>query len=106
MIPLFYPQIYKSEWLDALGKIFDTRWLGQGPKVEEFEKEFRKKFNYDYCLAVNSGSSALELIYHLVDIKPGDEVITPCFTCTATKYHMTDTAAAMGLVGLSHTDEY
>ena len=44
MIPLFYPQIYKEEWLDALSKIFDTRWLGQGPMVEEFEGVFGKKF--------------------------------------------------------------
>lgn len=84
MIPLFYPQLYKEEWLEALAKIFDTRWLGQGPMVEEFEKEFGKKFNYGYCLALNSGSAALELAYHLADIKLNDEVITPCFTCTAT----------------------
>lgn len=84
MIPLFYPQLYKEEWLAALGKIFDTRWLGQGPVVDKFEMEFGKKFNYDYCLAVNSGSAALELAYNLVGLKPGDEVITTCFTCTAT----------------------
>jgi len=84
MIPLFYPQLYKEEWLVALGKIFDTRWLGQGPMVEKFEKVFGKKFNYKYCLAVNSGSSALELAYQLLDIQRGDEVITTSFTCTAT----------------------
>lgn len=84
MIPLFYPQIYKKEWLDALGNIFDTRWIGQGPVVDEFEKKFGKKFNYKYCLGVNSGSSALELAYQLLDIKPGDQVITTPFTCTAT----------------------
>ncbi len=84
MIPLFYPQLYKEEWLDALGKIFDTRWLGQGPIVEEFEKEFGNKFNYDYCLTVNSGSAALELAYQLLDINGEDEIITTVFTCTAT----------------------
>ena len=83
-IPLFWPQIYKSEWLESLSKVFDTRWLGQGPLVGQFEKEFGEKFGYNYCLAVNSGSSALELAYHLIGIGPGDEVISTCFTCTAT----------------------
>lgn len=84
MIPLFYPQLYKEEWLEALGKTFDTRWLGQGPMVEKFEKAFGKKFNYKYCLAVNSGSSALELAYQLLDINEKDQIITTPFTCTAT----------------------
>jgi perosamine synthetase len=84
MVPLFYPQIYKEEWLKELEKVFSTRWLGQGPKVDEFEQEFGKKFNYEYCLAVNSGTAALELAYHLIGIEEGDEVLTTVFTCTAT----------------------
>jgi len=84
MIPLFWPQQYKKEWLKALADVFDTRWIGQGPLVDQFENEFGKKFGYDYCVAVNSGSAALELAYHLIGIGEEDEVITPCFTCTAT----------------------
>lgn len=84
MIPLFWPQIYKDEWLESLSDVFSTRWIGQGPMVDKFEQEFGKKFNYDCCLAVNSGSSALELAYHLIGIGEGDEVITTVFTCTAT----------------------
>ena len=83
-IPLFWPQIYKEEWLKALGKTFDTRWIGQGPLVEKFEQEFGLKFGYKYCLAVNSGTSALDLAYHMVGIEKGDEVLTPVLTCTAT----------------------
>ena len=83
-IPLFWPQQYKTEWLASLAEVFDTRWIGQGPLVDRFEKEFGAKFGYDYCLALNSGSSALELAYHLIGIGAGDEVITSCFTCTAT----------------------
>jgi dTDP-4-amino-4,6-dideoxygalactose transaminase len=84
MISLFYPNIYKDEWLAELSKVFDTRWIGQGPLVDEFEKQFGKKFGYKYCLAVNSGTAALELAYHLVGIGEGDEVLTPVFSCTAT----------------------
>ncbi|MFC1612652.1 DegT/DnrJ/EryC1/StrS family aminotransferase [Patescibacteria group bacterium] len=82
--PLFWPQQYKSEWLESLAQVFDTRWLGQGPLADRFEKEFGEKFGYEYCLSVNSGSAALELAYHLAGIGAGDEVITPVLTCTAT----------------------
>lgn len=83
-IPLFYPALLKKQWLDALDKVFRTRWVGQGPLVDTFERKFGEKFGYNYCLAVNSGSAALELAYHLIGIGPGDEVLTPVLTCTAT----------------------
>jgi dTDP-4-amino-4,6-dideoxygalactose transaminase len=84
MIPLFWPNPYKDEWLAELADVFDGRWLGQGPRVDEFEARFGEKFGYQYCLAVNSGSAALELAYHLAGIGEGDEVLTPVLTCTAT----------------------
>jgi len=84
MISLFYPNIYKEEWLSELSTTFNTRWIGQGPMVDAFEKLFGEKFGYKYCLAVNSGTAALELAYHLAGISEGDEVLTPVFTCTAT----------------------
>jgi dTDP-4-amino-4,6-dideoxygalactose transaminase len=83
-INLFYPTIFKKEWLKELGNIFDTRWIGQGPMVDRFEKAFGDKFGFEYCLGVNSGSASLELAYHLLDLKAGDEVLTAVFTCTAT----------------------
>ena len=84
MISLFYPQKYVDEWLEEIGKVFDSRWIGQGPLVDRFEEEFGDKYGYKNCLAVNSGTAALELAYHLIGIEEGDEVITTCFTCTAT----------------------
>lgn len=61
-----------------------NRWLGQGPKVDEFEREFGKKYGYKFPISVSSGTAALELAYHLIGLKKGDEVITPVLTCTAT----------------------
>lgn len=84
-ILLFHPQMYPAEWQRALAGTFSTRWLGQGPRVDEFEEEFGRRFDYEHCLAVNSGSAALELAYHLLDLGgPSEEVITPVLTCTAT----------------------
>jgi len=58
--------------------------LAEGPQVKKFENEFAKKFGKKNVVALNSGSSALELAYELAGITEGDEVITPVLTCTAT----------------------
>lgn len=83
-IPLFYPHIPK----EAIQEVIDTlsgRWIGQGPKVDLFEKKFKSMFlGHHESLAVGSGTDALHLAYLLAGIQTGDEVIVPVFTCTAT----------------------
>ncbi|HEY3935335.1 MAG TPA: DegT/DnrJ/EryC1/StrS family aminotransferase [Gemmatimonadales bacterium] len=62
-----------------------TRWIGQGPAVARFETEFAARFCRGLpAAAVGSGTDALHLAYLLAGVGPGDEVITPLFTCTAT----------------------
>jgi len=82
--PLFYPYISKSS-KNNIKKVLNSRWIGQGPLVDKFELNFKKKFNplLD-CVAVGSGTDALHLAYLLSGIKKNDEVICPVFTCTAT----------------------
>lgn len=53
-------------------------------KVNEFEKEFAKKFEVPYARAVNSGTAALLVALKAMGVKPQDEVITQCFTFVAT----------------------
>lgn len=63
----------------------DSRWIGQGPLVDEFEREFRRVISYGHVpVAVNSGTAALHLAYILAGIKTGDLVVGPVFTCSAT----------------------
>ena len=83
-IPLFYPHI-PSDAHKLLKKTLSSRWIGHGPKVEIVEKQFENKFlSGQKALAVGSGTDALHLSYLLSDIKKGDEVLVPVFTCTAT----------------------
>jgi perosamine synthetase len=87
-IPLFWPSYDGKAIREEVEKLFpldmSNRWIGQGEKVKEFEKAFGEKYGYTYCLGLNSGSSALELAYVLLNLKEGDEVITSVLTCTAT----------------------
>jgi len=81
---LFYPYISKNASKLIVNRL-KTRWIGQGPVVDKFEKLFEKLFlNKAKCISTGSGTDALHLAYILADIKKGDEVIVPVFTCTAT----------------------
>lgn len=83
-IVLFYPNIPVNA-ISEVSKVLQSRWIGQGPKVSQFEKEFEDKFlTNNTALAVGSGTDGLHLGYILAGIGLGDEVIVPVFTCTAT----------------------
>lgn len=82
-IPLFYPFV-SEEMRQAAYNALGEKIITQGQKVIEFEKLLNLTLGTKNILTLNSGTSALELAYHLLNLKPGDEVITPVFTCTAT----------------------
>lgn len=69
---------------EAAYKALGEKMIGQGDTVDQFEKKLTKLIKSRYLVSLNSGSSALELAYHLMDFKAGDEVISPVFTCTIT----------------------
>lgn len=100
-ISLFWPALYKQEWLKELGQVFSTRWIGQGPQVDKFEQKFGQKYNFQYPLAVNSGTAALELAYHLIGIGKYDEVLTPVFTCTATNIPLARRGAKLKFIDVN-----
>jgi dTDP-4-amino-4,6-dideoxygalactose transaminase len=83
-IVLFYPYVPEAA-KEAARRVLDTRWIGQGPLVDQFEEAWQREISHPHtAVAVGSGTDALHLAYILAEIGPGDEVITPVFTCTAT----------------------
>ena len=83
-IPLFYPHI-PARAKQYVNDVLSSRWIGQGPKVDCFEKKFADAFvQSGHCVALNSGTSALHLAYILSGAGPNTEIICPVFTCTAT----------------------
>ena len=83
-IVLFHPHI-PLKAAEKVNEVLNTRWIGQGPKVDEFEKLFSDRFTSgNPSLAVGSGTDALHLAYLMAGITEGDEVVVPVFTCTAT----------------------
>ncbi len=67
---------FGQEEKDAVMKCMDEFQLSPGKYTYEFEKQVAKLFGKEYGVMVNSGSSALLLVAELLNIKPGDEIIT------------------------------
>jgi dTDP-4-amino-4,6-dideoxygalactose transaminase len=82
-IVLFRPHIPKGA-ISEVTDVLNSRWIGQGPKVDQFEEKFNHLVGADSGIAVGSGTDALHLAYLLAGVEPGDEVISTVFTCTAT----------------------
>ena len=70
----------KEEVLDSMAKA----WLGTGPKVARFERDFAAYKGATYAAALNSCTAALHLSLLVLELKPGDEVITSPMTFCAT----------------------
>ena len=82
-IVMFYPYVNERA-VEMVTETLRSRWIGEGPKVRQFEEALQGRFGFPYCLALNSGTSALRLALAMCGVGPGDEVITTSQTCTAT----------------------
>lgn len=84
MIPLFKVYIDPSA-KRTIPLVFDSGYVGQGPRVEEFEHALTETLNLPLpLLTTNSCTSALHLALHLCGAGPSTDVISTPITCTAT----------------------
>lgn len=94
-IPLFKVAMSESA-PDAAAAVLRSGYIGQGPKVEEFEARLIDLLGHDRLMTVNSATSGLHLALHLLSgeaaddgrpmISDGDEVLATPLTCTATNW--------------------
>ena len=59
-------------------------WLTNGPKTIALEERFKEMFGKKYALATNSGTAGLHLAIKSLSLNPGDKVVVPTLTFTAT----------------------
>ena len=83
MIPFSLPLIdedVQAEMQDTLG---NTGWLTSGPKVAALEAELRRCYGLP-AVCVNSWTSGAMLVLRWLGVGPGDEVVVPAYTYSAT----------------------
>lgn len=82
-IRLFKPSLGKEEF-DNIKDVFDRAWLGLGPKVEEFEKEWTEYIGCKMSIGVNSATAALHLALTAFHFSEGKKVLVPAITFAST----------------------
>lgn len=83
MIPITRVQFGAEEERLVL-EVLRSGAIAQGPKVKELEDEFGSMFGLPHVVAVNNGTTALVAALQVLDLQPGDEVVTSPFTFVAT----------------------
>ena len=91
----------KRNIIDAI----DSKWLGKGKYVEEFEKKFSKVLNVKNSISVNNGTNAFLLILMHLKIKPGDEIIVPSL-CYISPIHMIKLLGAIPIIADVDSNSY
>ena len=81
-IPLARPEVTESD-RDAVLNVLRTPHLSSGPKVAEFEQAICDFTGAKHAVALNSGTSALQIAVRALRLPPGAEVILPSFTFSA-----------------------
>jgi len=77
------PKIEQSE-IDEVVSCMKSGWIGTGPKVEQFENDFKSYKGASHAVALNSCTAALHLSILASGLESGDEVITTAMTFSAT----------------------
>ncbi|MCG7848931.1 MAG: DegT/DnrJ/EryC1/StrS aminotransferase family protein [ANME-2 cluster archaeon] len=83
MIPIARPIIDEEE-IDAVTDVMRSGVIAEGTKVFDFEKAFSGYIGVNHAVAVNSGTSALQIALQAAGIGKGDEVVTSSFSFIAT----------------------
>jgi perosamine synthetase len=78
--------------------------IAQGPMVKRFEDGFAEAFGVRHAVAVNNGTTALVAALQVLDLNPGDEVVTSPFTFVATLNAILEAGATAAFADIREDD--
>lgn len=82
-IPFSPPDISESEIMEV-AEALRSGWITTGPRTKTLEKNIAARVGVPKCVCLNSQTACQEMALHIMGIGPGDEVIVPAYTYTAT----------------------
>ena len=82
-IPFSPPDMTEAEAKEVREAIL-SGWITTGPRTKKLEQEISEYVHTDKTVCLNSATAAMEMVLHLLGVGPGDEVIVPAYTYTAT----------------------
>lgn len=82
-LPFSRPDIGDTE-IKEVAEVLSSGWITSGAKVIEFENAFANYVGSHYAFSLSSCTAGLHIAMELLDLRQGDEVITPSFTWPST----------------------
>ena len=82
-IPFSPPDMTEAEAKEVRETIL-SGWITTGPRTKKLEKQISEYVHTEKTVCLNSATAAMEMALHLLGVGPGDEVIVPAYTYTAT----------------------
>lgn len=89
-IPFSPPDISQAE-IDSVVEVLKSGWITTGPKTKLFEEKIAQYCNVGRAVCLSSQTACAEMTLRILGVGPGDEVIIPAYTYTATAsvvYHV------------------
>ena len=82
-IPFSPPDMTEREAVEVREAIL-SGWITTGPRTKRLEQQISAFVHTDKTVCLNSATAAMEMVLHLLGVGPGDDVIVPAYTYTAT----------------------
>ena len=82
-VPFSPPDMSEAE-ADEVREAILSGWITTGPRTKKLEKTISEFVGTEKTVCLNSATAAMEMALRLLGIGPGDEVIVPAYTYTAT----------------------
>lgn len=97
IIPFSPPDMGEEE-INEVADTLRNGWITTGPKVKEFEKQIAGYIGVNKAACLNSQTACAEMALRILGINPGDEVIVPAYTYTASAAVVCHVGAKLVLV--------
>ena len=81
-VPFSPPDMTEREAEEVKEAIL-SGWITTGPRTKKLEQLISEYVHTDKTVCLNSATAAMEMVLHVLGVGPGDEVIMPAYTYTA-----------------------
>lgn len=96
-IPFSPPDISEAE-IQEVCEALRSGWITTGPRTKELERKLADYCHTDHVVCLNSATAAEELNLRTLGIGPGDEVLVPAYTYTASAAAVAHVGATIRLI--------
>lgn len=96
-VPFSPPDISEQE-IQEVAQALRSGWITTGPRTKQLEKNIAAYVGTERCVCLNSQTACAEMALRVLGVGPGDEVIVPAYTYTASASVVCHVGATLVLV--------